>query len=161
KERAKIMVNVLRLETLNFGIEEGNRIMMQFENIGATHAQNVRASGTAQVVIRDFDPSDLEEFDIGPQDVAPQDVILANHPPLDTYMVFFLPGKWGDDLVFMDRPILVEMRGSVEYEDIFGDRHTTPLDYDMRIPRILRWRGNNVAEVHPFSRWSKCQGSED
>ena len=36
----------------------------------------------------------------------------------------------------MDQPILIEMRGSVEYEDTFGDRHTTSLDYDMRIPRI-------------------------
>jgi hypothetical protein len=53
----------------------------------------------------------------------------------------------------MERRILIEMRGVVEYEDIFGDQHTTPLNYDMRIPKIVKWRGNNVAEVHPMGQW--------
>jgi hypothetical protein len=152
KERARMMVNVIRLETLTFG-EDGNQIIIQFENIGPTQAQNVRANGTAKVVIRDFDPSDLEPFDVGEQEIAPQDVIRANRPPVETYLVFFIPEKWGDDLVYMERRILIEMRGVVEYEDIFGDQHTTPLNYDMRIPKIVKWRGNNVAEVHPMGQW--------
>jgi hypothetical protein len=158
KERARIMVNIIRLETLTFG-EDGNQILMQFENIGPTQAQNVRASGTARVIIKDFDPSDLEPFDVGPQEIAPQDVIRANHPSVETYLVFFVPEKWADDLVFMERRILIEMRGSVEYEDIFGDRHTTPLNYDMRIPKIVKWRGNNIAEVHPMGQWREVVGA--
>jgi hypothetical protein len=159
KERARIMVNVIRLETLTFG-DNGNQIIMRFENTGPTQAQNVRANGTARVIIKDFDPSDLEPFDVGPQEIAPQDVIRANQPPLETYLVFFIPEKWGDDLVFMERRILIEMRGSVEYEDIFGDRHTTPLNYDMRIPKIVKWRGNSVAEVPPMGQWREVVGAD-
>jgi hypothetical protein len=158
KERARLVVNVIRLETLTFG-DDGNQIMMKFENIGATLAQNVTACGTTNVVIKDFDPSDLEPFDIGLQDVSPQDVIRSSQSPVETYLVFFLPERWGDDLAIMDRRILIEMRGSVEYEDIFGDRHSTPFNYDLRIPRILKWRNNRVAEVHPFSQWSPSSPS--
>jgi hypothetical protein len=157
KERARIMVNVIRLETLTFG-NDGNQIMIQFENIGPTQAQNVRGSGTARVIIRDFDPSDLEAYLDDPQDIAPQDVIRANQPPVETYVVFFIPEKWGDDLVFMERRILIELRGSVEYEDIFGDQHTTPLNYNMGIAKIVKWRGNCVAEVHPMGQWREFVG---
>lgn len=93
------------------------------------------------------------------QEIAPQDVIRANQSSAETYVVFFIPEKWGDDLVFMDRRIRIEMRGSVEYEDIFGDQHTTPLNYDMIIPKIVKWRGNNVAEVHPMAQWRKVVGA--
>jgi hypothetical protein len=112
RERARMVVKVNRLETLSFG-GDGNQIIMQFENIGPTQAQNVRATCTAQVVIRDFDPSDFEPLDAGPQEISPQEVFRANQPPVQTYLVFFIPEKWGNDLVSMDRPILIEMRGTL------------------------------------------------
>jgi hypothetical protein len=48
---------------------------------------------------------------------------------------------------------ILEVRGIVCYEDVFGDRHYTKFGYDMVIPKLVgKWEGT-VAKIHPFSRW--------
>jgi hypothetical protein len=160
KERARIAVTFVGPESLQFGTDEGNRIELRVENVGATLAQNVVGFGEVKVIIQNFDTEGF--INIGQQDLVLPDVMRANFPASETYLAFDMAERWGEELTLVDRqPVLITIRGVISYSDIFEDRHTTTLNYDMRIPRILKWRNSSVAEVHPFSHWSKLQGSED
>lgn len=160
KERARLIVKVVCPDVIQFGTNEGNRITLQIENIGATLAQNVAGIGEMKVRIRQLDPEGF--IDIGPQELVLPSVMRENLPIFETYLVFDLSEKWGDELALIHRePILVEMRGAIDYEDIFGGKHSTQLCYNLRIPWIMKWRNNSIGEVHPMSQWSKCEDSKD
>jgi hypothetical protein len=157
KERARIMVNILRIEKLYIGIEPGNKIMMQVENVGATQAQNVRGEFEATIVVDGFDPLNTRDDEV--QDMVLHNVMRPNQPPVETYLFFFIPEEWSEDIGIVNPRITIAIRGFVRYEDIFGEPHVTPFRYKFVIPRILKWAGNDVAETHPFSHWMQ-DGSE-
>jgi hypothetical protein len=151
KERARIMVNILRLEKLYIGIEPGNKIMMQVENTGSTQAQNVRGEFEATILVDGFDPLNTRDEEM--QDMVLQNVMRPNQPPIETYLFFSIPDRWSEEIGIVNPRITITIRGIVEYEDIFGEPHTTPFKYRFFIPKILKWLGNDVAETHPFSKW--------
>ena len=90
KERARIMVNILRIEKLYIGIEPGNKIMMQVENVGATQAQNVRGEFEATISVDGFDPLNTRDDEV--QDMALHNVMRPNQPPVETLTsLLFIP----------------------------------------------------------------------
>jgi hypothetical protein len=159
KERARIVVTVLRPDTLNIGLEPGNQIRIQIENIGPTQAQNVTTEGRASVIVEGFDP--LDSMDIDSEDLGVPNAIRPNHPPSETYMFFFIPDQWSEDIGIVNPRIVITVQGSIRYEDIFGEKHITPFKYALRIPRTLKWISNDVAEIHPFSQWTQSGGPKE
>lgn len=159
RERARIMVSVSRLEKLHIGIEPGNQIIIHVENVGPTQAQNVRGEAEVEVAVDGFDS--LESMDAGDQDLVIPNVMRPNQLPTETWVFFFIPDEWSEEIGIVNPRITITLHGSVRYEDIFGDRHATPFRYRIVIPRILKWLGNDVADVHPFSQWRPEGNPED
>jgi hypothetical protein len=177
KERARISVEILRLDTLEFG-SGSNRAMLKFNNFGYTHALNVRASGDARAIIFEdkrvqigkvslpnfhayetpiFEPLPFEFDDMG----IPS-AILANAPPVETWLGFIFPEEWEEEI--LRRPLLaIEVRGIIEYEDVFGDQHSTKFSYDMRIGKWGNVSPDGSAPIRPYSpfiRWFQSGGLE-
>lgn len=159
KERARIMVSIRRLERLHIGIEPGNKIMIDVENIGPTQAQNVTGEVEATILVDGFDP--LNTCDAEMQDLVLQSVMRPDQAPTESYLFFFIPEQWSEEIGIINPRITITIRGIVQYEDIFGEPHTTPFKYRFLIPKVLKWLGNDVAETHPFSQWRQDGSGEN
>jgi len=155
KERARIVVTVLRPDQINFGFI-GNRIDIHIKNTGFSQAQNVTSEGKASVEVKGFDPA------IGPdiEDLALPSVMRPEEAPVETWVWFSIPEEWSEEIGIANPSITIRVRGTVQYEDIFGDRHATPFKLVLTHPRTRKWIGNDAAETHPFSRWHE-DGQEE
>lgn len=159
RERARIVLEVMPLKVLHFGSEDGNEIEIRIENIGPTVAQNMSGWGDSEIVAEGFDPGDF--FTIGGDTLGIPTTLRPNSDYAPTSVIFMLPEKWAEEMAICSPKMQITVKGAVEYEDIFGDKHTTPFRYIMRIPKIENWRKWNIAEVHPFSHWSQTtEGNE-
>jgi hypothetical protein len=177
KERARISVEILPLDTLEFG-DGNNRALLKFNNFGYTHALNVRASGDAHAIIfedkvvqkgpfriPDLRPYSTPLFEPLPfefEDLGIPAVILANSPPAETWAAFIFPEEWYDEILLRPR-MAIEVRGIVEYEDMFGDQHSTKFSYEMRISKWGKVSPSGSALIRPhspFSHWFQSGGAE-
>jgi hypothetical protein len=178
KERARISVEILPIETLEFG-SGNNRVMLKLSNFGYTHALNVRGEGDARALIfedkvvqkgqfrlpdlRAYSAPLIEPLPFEFEDIGIPSVILANSPPIETWIGFIFPEEWEDEILLRPR-IAIEVCGTIEYEDMFGDGHTTKFSYDMRIAKWGNVSPSGSAPIRPyspFSRWFKTIGSPD
>jgi len=178
KDRARIAIEVLPFDTLNF-TNGNNRVLFKVNNFGPTHALNVRAKGDARAVILkehsfalglfgsypenqyrdpDFEPLPFEFEDVG---VSP--VLRAGSDPEEAWAAFIFPDEW-EEAIACGPKIAIELRGVIDYEDVFGDPHFTKFSYDMR---VLRWGpldSTGQAKIRPFSpfsHWFQSGGEED
>lgn len=175
KERAWIAVEILPLDSLEFGVNS-NRAMLKFSNFGFTHAINARARGDARAIIFEetllmkgmvrrrlvfggkhvplFDPLpfELEDLDI-------PTVIPPNGGSVETWAAFIFPDEWYDQILLRPK-IRIEVEGSVEYEDVFGCHHLTEFSYQMWIPsfgEISPAGSSPIRPYSPLSRWVLTQ----
>ena len=177
KERARITVEVLPIETLEFGINH-NRVMLKFSNIGVTHAFNVYAEGDARAIVLEnielmkgflkkiprsfinkpeFEPPPLELEDL----VVPT-VLQSGASYSDTWVAFIFPEEW-QDAILLRPQIAIEVRGEIRYQDVFGDNHSTKFGYDMRISKwgeVSREGSAPIRPYSPFSQWRESGGED-
>ena len=177
KERARITVEVLPIETLEFGINH-NRVMLKFSNIGVTHAFNVYAEGDARAIVLEnielmkgflkkiprsfinkpeFEPPPLELEDL----VVPT-VLQSGASYGDTWVAFIFPEEW-QDAILLRPQIAIEVRGEIRYQDVFGDNHSTKFSYDMRISKwgeVSREGSAPIRPYSPFSQWRESGGED-
>jgi len=156
KERARVAVKILPLETLNFFWGDFNSVKIEIENFGPTHAFNVRASGDARATIEGLDPLKTEFNDL----IVPN-VIRANSPPLESSLLFFFPEEWFQRMEPTEAKILVEAMGVVEYNDVFGEEHTTKFSYVMNVNKTSKIPNSNLVKIHPFSRWRRPESPKE
>jgi hypothetical protein len=147
RERARLAVKVFRIGTLYFGQLKWNPIKIEIENFGPTNAFNVRASGDANAIVEGIEPLP-EEFN----DLMIPTVIRPSLRPVETELRFFFPEEWADTIALRPR-MRIELRGIVEYEDVFGEEHFTKFEYIMRIVKWGKVDADNIATIHPFSQW--------
>jgi len=166
RERARIAIKVLRVEMVDLkGI---NKIPINVENLGPTHAFNVRTKGNTRVIVEGLDPPDIEEDD---DLIYPNDgVIRVGHNPSETYLSFLVPEEW---LLMEVEPtelkIRLEVFGEIMYDDIFGGKdHITKFSYFMNVllkqTSYINPRKTDqllVLNVSPFSQWRKSEKLED
>jgi len=156
KERARVAVKIVRIDTLDF--YDTNVVKIQIENFGPTHALNVRAIGGARPVIRDMDEPDWYTDDL----VFPvEKVIRANSAPIEGTMYFFFPEELPPEISPADLAVRIEVRGSIEYDDVFGQPHVTPFFYLMNIPKTSPLPKLNLFKIHPFSQWRESEDPEE
>jgi hypothetical protein len=177
KERARITVEVLPIETLEFSINH-NRVMLKFSNIGVTHAFNVYAEGDARAIVLEntelmkgflkkiprsfinkpeFEPPPLELEDL----VVPT-VLQSGASYGDTWVAFIFPEEW-QDAILLRPQIAIEVRGEIRYQDVFGDNHSTKFSYDMRISKwgeVSREGSAPIRPYSPFSQWRESGGED-
>jgi hypothetical protein len=175
RERARIAVEILPLETLEFGAGD-NRVNIRFSNFGYSHALNVRASGDARAVVFSKpirlpgmprvsfpDPYKEPAFDPLPfefEDIGIPSVMLEGAAPVESWIGFIFPDEWGDEIGL--RPyVAIEVRGEVEYEDVFGDTHVAKFSYDKRISKWGEVSQTGSTAIRHSSQWFKTIGSPD
>jgi hypothetical protein len=178
KERARISIEIKPLDTLEFGTGS-NHITLRLRNFGFTHALNVKASGDARALIfsnpielpglprTSFGPAykvpTLDPLPIEFQDLDVPTVLLAGSPSTETWVGFIFPDEW-DDEILMRPKIAIEVRGCIEYDDVFGDKHTTKFSYDMRVSRwgeVSKTGSAPIRPHSPFSQWFKTPNPAD
>jgi hypothetical protein len=156
KERARIAVKIVRIDTLDF--YDTNVVKVQIENFEPTHALNVRAIGGARPVIKDMEEPNWFTDDL----VFPvEKVIRANSAPSEGTMYFFFPEELPSEISPADLAVRIEARGSIEYDDVFGQPHVTPFSYLMNIPKTSHLPKSNLFKVHPFSQWRESEDPEE
>jgi hypothetical protein len=178
KERARISVEIQRLDVLEFGAED-SQILVRLRNFGYTHALNVRVSAAARALIYEdkvtirggvrvpvfrafaqplHEPLPLE---FGSLDIPT--VILNGAPPSEAWVSFIFPDEWWEDILLRPR-IAIELRGIAEYEDVFEDAHFTKFSYTMRIPKFGEISPEGRADIRPsspYSIWIRTRGEGD
>ena len=142
KERARVAVKrprdfmILDLSFIDFNVAE-----VEIENFGSTHAINVRAHAIGEIT----DSKTLPDFpDLNPTTVP--SVLRANSDP--TTMNVWLLTTWDEKKVDFEKPnLFLNIRGVIEYEDVFRDKHTTGFRYTMQI--------NGLAPADPAIQTAK------
>jgi hypothetical protein len=177
KERAWITVEVLPIETLQFGSNH-NRVMLKFSNIGVTHAFNVYAEGDARAIV--FENTELmkgflikiprifinkPEFEPPPfelEDLLVPTVLQSGASYGDTWVAFIFPEEW-QNAILLRPQIAIEVRGEIRYQDVFGDNHSTKFSYDVRISKwgeVSREGSAPIRPYSPFSQWHESGGED-
>jgi hypothetical protein len=177
KDRARVAIEVLPLDTLEFNFGT-NRVLLKVSNFGLTHALNVRAKGDARAVIfsqqsmavalagiyarNQHQAPEVEPLPFEFEDLGVSSVLRAGADPEGTWAAFIFPDEW-EEVIAREPKIAIELRGIIDYEDVFGDPHSTKFSYDMR---ILRWGpldSTGQAKIKPFSPFSHWfqSGGED
>jgi hypothetical protein len=155
------------------------RQLPHFSNFGYTHALNVRAEGAARALIfedkvikkglvrvpdlRAYEAPLVDPLPLEFEDLSIPSVILSSSAPVETWAAFIFPEEWGDEIGMRPR-IAIEVRGIVEYEDMFGDKHFTKFSYDMRIHKwgeVSKSGSTTIRPYSPFSRWFKTPNPAD
>jgi hypothetical protein len=170
KERARIALAIVEPDVLEFG-SNNNSIKIIISNLGPTHAWNVKATGDARGILYEDRPRmigkvrmpDLHTYTRNPihdpvefreEDLDAPRVIFANAKDIEIWISFAFPEEWDDDILL--RPHLaIQARGSVEYEDVFGDSHETSFSYEMRISKWGEVNPEGTAVIKPFSPFSR------
>lgn len=175
KERARVSVEISPFTNVEF--RSANRVMLKIRNFRYTHALNVMGRGDARVLIFPGSPPNfagmpslpslgapyrLPIFDPLPfemEDLALPATLEGEKPSVETWVAFLFPEEWEDEILLRPR-IAIELRGEVDYEDLFGDLHVTKFSYDMRFSKWGEVTPSGAANINPFSRWFKSGGAE-
>ena len=170
RERARIAVRILPIDTLDFN--DGTFIRLQLENIGPTHALNVRTKGDVRPVIEGVDPPETEPDELlyGTADIygtgdssipGVQSILRANSPPSEGRLVLLFPEEWATGIEENDPTITIEVWGSIQYDDVFGQSHSTKFRYLMNLIKTRNLPNDKPFEPHPFTRWRMSHNPED
>jgi hypothetical protein len=157
KERARIAITVLPLEVLDLDSNGENSVRMQIENLGPTHAHNVRSNATATVVVKGFDRWDPDDLD----DLMLPNVIRADAPPIDTYLPFIFLDEWLEEILEWKFKLIIELRGVIAYEDVFGNEHRTKFGFDMKVDKTMSLSRGELWEVKSYYGWRRTHGEDD
>ena len=156
KERARIQVTPVDFDTVYLDESMSNHMSIEFLNLGPTHAFNVRAEGDGWFTVKDFDPQEFELTDL----VLP--AVLRSNVPESTWVPLVFDGKAGDEVRDMKAKTLIEMMGSVEYEDVFGECHKTGFHYRMFVYNWIKAESSEGAvKMKRMGGWSKTGPPED
>jgi hypothetical protein len=151
KERARVNVEIKRIDVLNFTVQGRNPIALKFRNLGLTRAFSFRAEADARPVIQAFEPQPFEFVNM-----ALPEVLDANPPAADSWVGCIFPEEWYDELLLLPRMTL-EVRGFMQYKDVFGDEHCEQFGWDMRISKLTATHNPHVFRIHEFSQWYAAQ----
>jgi hypothetical protein len=146
KERARVDVEIQRIDILNLTVQGRNPITLKFRNLGLTRAFSFRAEADARPVIEAFAPQPFEFVDL----VLP--AVLDTSHAADTWVGCIFPEEWYDELLLLPRMTL-QVRGVMQYEDVFGDKHSEEFGWDMRISKLIATNKPDVFRIHEFSQW--------
>jgi hypothetical protein len=156
KERARIQVKPIDFDTVYLDENKSNYMTIEFLNLGPTHALNVRAEGDGWFTVKDFDPQEFELTDL----VLPP--VLRPNSPETSWVPLVFEGKAGEEVRNMKAKIFIEMMGSVEYEDVFGESHKTTFHYRMF---VYGWTKSAIpggtTKMKRMGGWSNTGPTED
>lgn len=147
KERARISLMPLDLNSLDVGLMGANRVWFQIENFGDSQALNVTARCAVFPVINGIEPMNREINDL----LVPT-AIRANFEPLKAVTIF----SFGDGEIARLNPDAPELAilavGCIEYEDVFGEDHIMSFQYSLRITRLgkIDYGSNAIAIEAPL-----------
>lgn len=158
QERARIAVKIFPIETLDLEPDGKNSVKMEIENLGPSHAHNVRSSATARVVVKGFDRWDIDDRD----DLMLPKVIRADAPPIKTFLPFIFLDEWLEEILEWKFKLIIELRGVIAYEDVFGDEHRTKFSYDLTVDKANPLlQGEVLWGVKSYFGWRATHGEDD
>jgi len=147
KERARIQVTPLDFEVIE--PTEPNKIMIEFVNIGPTHAFDVRVEAGGKVTVDGLEPEQGEYTDLA----IP--TLLRPDKSESSWVVCDFPLRWQNQVVDDRARITVELIGQIKYRDVFDTIHIEDFSYRMNFSSIEKMPRNFVRlklmrKWHPF-----------
>lgn len=156
KERARIQVTPRDFDIVQIGENDNNHMVIEFLNLGPTNAFNVRAEGDGRFTVKDFDSQELEMTDL----VLPP--VLKPGIPETSWVPLWFDGRAGDEVRHMQAKTTIEMKGVIEYDDVFGEGHKSSFHFQMFVYGWERSKAHpNTAKMKRMGGWCKTGPPKD
>ena len=155
KERARISVSISDNDVEVSPAYSFDAITIKIANDGTTSAFNVRAKGEVFGHLSEDLPPMRPFIPL----TAPS-VIRANNPP--TYVEVILVQS--EDMSGVEDspiPYFFHIGGIVEYEDVFGESHTTTFRHRLKVNGILPIPDSKSVRIRSWGGWKSCGSPEE